>query len=69
MSNMKEEDKGRRVELISTDDPYTNLKSGDKGTYLFCLTQPDGIHQHVISWDNGSTLMLLQGIDSFKFIN
>ena len=30
---LDENDKGRRVELVSTDDPYTKLKPGDKGTY------------------------------------
>lgn len=59
---------GRRVELIHTDDPYTHLKAGDKGTYEMCLLQPDGRHQHCIKWDNGSTLMMLEGIDHFRFI-
>lgn len=65
---IEEKNKGKRVELIYTDDQFTKLKTGDKGTYEFCLRQPDGKHQHCIHWDNGSNLMLIQGIDQFKFI-
>jgi len=60
---------GRRVELIYTNDSYTKLKPGDKGTYQMCILQPDGRHQHCIKWDNGSTLILIEGIDLFKFID
>ncbi len=28
-----ETDRGKRVELIFTDDPYTDLKPGAQGTY------------------------------------
>jgi hypothetical protein len=58
---------GKRVELIFTDDPYTRLKPGDKGTYKEAIINPDMV-QHCIEWDNGSTLMLIGGKDSFKFI-
>lgn len=61
--------KGRKVELIFTDDKYTRLKTGDKGTYQMCLVQPDGRHQHCIDWDSGSKLMLIEGKDRFKFIS
>ena len=72
--------KGRRVELISTDDQYTSLKPGDRGTYEFKNTVDMGDHttmiQHSIKWDNGSSLMLVQEFgrgervhDSFRFID
>lgn len=61
--------RGRKVELVYTSDSYTKLKAGSKGTYDLCIQQPDGRHQHCINWDNGSTLMLLEGVDRFKFID
>lgn len=60
---------GRRVELIYTPDRYTKQVTGDKGTYQMCIKQPNGRHQHCIKWDTGSTLMLIEGIDRFKFID
>ena len=62
------DDAGRRVELIYTDDPYTRLKPGDRGTYQFLLTQTVIENQHCIKWDNGSSLTLLEGKDQFKFV-
>jgi len=59
---------GRRVELIHTNDPYTSLRPGDKGTYEMAIVVPD-MTQHCIKWDSGSTLMLIEGIDKFKFID
>jgi hypothetical protein len=59
-----EGNKGKRVKLTYTNDPYTQLKSGDMGTYQGCL---DG-RQHCIKWDSGSSLMLIEGTDSFEFI-
>jgi len=62
---------GRRVELIYTDDLFTLLKPGDRGTYEWCMmiTWPEkGQLQHSIKWDNGSNLMLLEGVDKFKWL-
>ena len=60
---LDEKDKGRRVELVSCDDPYTKLKPGDKGTYEGKSTLDMGnrntMVQHFIKWDNGSNLMLV----------
>jgi len=56
--------KGKRVELIHTSDLYTELKSGDQGTYFGM----DDMRQHMISWDSGSNLSLIPGVDSFKFM-
>ena len=66
---MEKENEGRRVELVHTDDPYTKLRPGDRGTYEFCLVQePPMENQHSIKWDSGSNLSLLEGKDSFKFL-
>jgi len=70
MTRLDKTNAGRRVELVSTDDPYTKLRSGDQGTYEFCLVQSSPMeNQHAIKWDSGSSLMLLQGKDSFKFVD
>lgn len=69
MTEIIKDNEGKRVELIQTDDPYTKLKPGDRGTYQFFLKQQYPLQsQHCIKWDNGSTLSLLEGKDSFKFI-
>lgn len=59
--------KGRRITLNHTDDPYTELKSGDKGTIeLVNLSEnPQMESQIFVKWDNGSTLMMLVGKDSY----
>jgi hypothetical protein len=59
---------GRRVELVSLygGDKYTQLKPSDKGTYEFYNLYGK---QHNIKWDDGSTLMLIEGKDVFKFIS
>jgi len=43
---------GCRVELVSMNDPHTNLKPGDRGRVEFI----DDIGTAHIAWDNGSTL-------------
>ncbi len=53
---------GTRIELINTDDPYTKLKCGDKGSVDFV----DDIGQIHIIWDSGSRLALIPGKDQFK---
>ena len=67
---MDKSNEGRRVELIHTDDPYTKLRPGAKGTYQFCMDQEGAMeNQHNIKWDSGSNLSLLEGKDSFKFLD
>jgi hypothetical protein len=56
--------KGTRVELVSMDDPYTNLKPGDKGRVDFV---DDGGTLHC-SWDNGSHLGVVYGVDRVRKI-
>lgn len=54
----------RRVELINCEDTFTKLNPGEKGTYY----ATDDMGHHMIKWDNGSSLSLVPGIDSFKFL-
>jgi len=59
--------KGCRITLNYTDDPYTELKSGDKGTVELVnrSENPQMESQIFVKWDNGSNLMLLVGKDSY----
>jgi len=57
--------KGTRVELIEmVDDPYTDLKPGDRGR----VTHVDDTGSVHIAWDNGSSLAALYGIDRIKVV-
>ncbi len=61
---MKDQLKDKRIELISTSDPYTELKPGDLGTVDF-VDDMGTIH---ITWDNGSQLGLVPGEDQYKIV-
>jgi hypothetical protein len=61
---MKDKLKGKRIELIATTDPYTNLRPGDRGTVDF-VDDMGTIH---VSWDNGSQLGLVPGEDQYKLL-
>lgn len=57
---------GTRVELIHMgDDPYSKLEPGDKGT-VRCVDDTGTIH---VSWDKGSSLGLIYGVDSCRKIS
>lgn len=53
---------GTRIHLNSMDDPYAPVPSGTKGTVDFV----DDIGQIQMTWDNGRTLALVPGVDSFR---
>lgn len=53
---------GTRLELISMDDPYTPVPSGTRGTVQYV----DDMGQIGMKWDNGRTLSLVPGEDSFR---
>lgn len=55
---------GDRIKLVYTDDPYTQLKTGDKGTIEF-INQI----QISINWDNGSNLSMLPDKDTIELIH
>jgi Domain of unknown function (DUF4314) len=48
---------GDRVELVATNDPYTRLRPGDRGTVTNVTDRPEPTID--IQWDNGSTLAIL----------
>jgi hypothetical protein len=48
---------GDRVELVATNDPYTRLQPGDRGTVTGVADTPEPTID--IAWDNGSTLAIL----------
>ncbi len=57
--------KGSRVELLeSVTDPYHPLLAGSKGTEW---AVDDAGQQHV-NWDEGGSLALIYGVDSFRKI-
>ena len=58
----KEFPRGTRVALIKMSDPYSTLKSGDKGTVLTV----DDIGTLHVNWDSGSSLGLVFGEDSYR---
>ena len=61
---MKNQLRGKRIELISTSDPHTELKPGDRGNVDF-VDDMGTIH---VTWDNGSTLGMVPGEDQYRFV-
>ena len=55
---------GDRVELVSMEDPFTTLKPGDQGT----VDHVDDCGTVHISWDCGSSLGAVYGIDRIRKI-
>ena len=53
---------GTRIELISMDDPYAPVEPGTRGTVAYV----DDIGQIGMKWDNGRSLSLVPGEDSFR---
>ena len=56
---------GNRVELLQTDDTWTKLEKGSKGTVTEIEEDQDLIW---VKWDNGEKLELLAGVDKYKII-
>lgn len=56
---------GSKIQLISTDDPYTKLKPGDIGI----ITHIDDNGTVFADWENGSALGLIPNIDNFKILS
>ena len=57
--------KGSRGELLeSVTDPYHPLPAGSKGT-VWAVDDAGQLH---INWDEGGSLALIYGIDSFRKI-
>lgn len=58
----KQYPQGTRVELIRMNDPYTNLKPGDKGTVSYV----DDTGTVFVNWDNGSSLGVVYREDHIR---
>lgn len=56
---------GDRIELIETDDTFTRLRKGSKGT-VFKIEEDQDLTW--VEWDNGEKLALIQGVDKFKVV-
>ena len=61
---------GKRIELIRTNDPYTDLKPGDRGTVVDVTELPyeDTRFKVWIHWDSGSRLAILEGHDDYRIV-
>lgn len=53
---------GTRVELVHMDDPYSQLKPGNKGTVRLV----DDTGTVFVDWDSGSGLGIVYGVDQVK---
>jgi len=56
---------GTRIELISMDDPHAPIEPGMHGT----VNIVDDVGTLHMKWDNGRTLGIVPGEDSFKVIS
>lgn len=57
--------KGSRIELLeSVTDPYHPLPAGSKGT-VWAVDDAGQLH---VNWNEGGSLALIYGIDSFRKI-
>ncbi len=56
---------GTRVELVRMYDPYTKLKSGDRGSVSFI----DDTGTVFVDWDSGSRLGVVFGEDEIRKID
>ena len=56
---------GCRVELYRMEDPWSPVPAGTKGTVV-CVDDAGQLH---MQWDNGRTLALVPGTDSFSRID
>jgi hypothetical protein len=62
---------GKRIKLVHTNDPYTELRPGDMGIIELVNRSESGLvePQVFIKWDNGSNLMLLEGLDEYEILD
>jgi hypothetical protein len=61
---------GKRIELICTDNPYADLKPGDKGTVVDVseLSYEDQPFKVWVLWDSDSSLTILDRHDDYRMI-
>jgi hypothetical protein len=56
---------GERIKLVHTSDPYTRIRRGDLGTVTREPYDNAGAMCIGVDWDNGSSLSLVEGEDSW----
>ena len=56
---------GTRIDLSSMNNPYAPVESGTRGTVQYV----DDAGQIGVAWDNGRSLSLIPGVDSFRKLN
>ena len=56
---------GTRIILNSMKDPYAPVESETRGTVRYV----DDAGQIGVAWDNGRSLSLIPGVDSFRKLN
>ena len=61
---------GKRIELIRTDNPNADQRSGDRGTVVDVseLSYGDKPFKVWVLWDNGSRLTTLEGHDDYRMV-
>lgn len=59
----------KRIQLVKTLDPYTELKPGDLGTIEYVIKNNMIEDQISVQWDNGSNLMMLIGLDDYIILD
>lgn len=66
---------GDTIELVRCDDPYTRLQPGARGKISGFGRVPGALtgggrdeRQVHVRWEDGSTLSLLEGVDSFRVV-
>lgn len=55
---------GKRIALVHTSDPYTRLRAGAEGTVDFV----DDTGTVFVNWDDGSSLGMVYGEDTYRVI-
>ena len=60
----------KRIELIRTDNPYTDLKPGDRGTVVDVSDLPyeDKPFKVWVLWDSDPRLTILEGHDDYRIV-
>lgn len=53
---------GTRIALSSMNDPFSPVEPGTRGTVRYV----DDAGQVAVAWDNGRSLSLIPGVDSFR---
>ena len=53
---------GTRIVLSNMNDPFSPVEPGTRGTVRYV----DDARQIAVAWDNGRSLSLIPGVDSFR---